>query len=97
MGCWNHTCFLSNLSISAGTDIALMTLIQTEPGMGSCRPTEHYYPAPVMIYGEYDDYGGMENCYGGETEYLLKEFVDCGAIKDNTDAAEYSRLGDQGG
>lgn len=98
MGSWNHTCFLSNLSVGAGTDVALMTLIQTEPQMGSCRPTEHYYyPAPVMIYGEYDDYGGVENCHGSEINYLLSEFVDNQTIKDDVDIEKFTRLGDQGG
>jgi len=96
MGSWNHTCFLSNLSIGAGTDMALMTLVQTKDEMGSCRPTEYYYPAPVMIYGEYDDYGGMENCYGSEIGYLLKEFVDGNTLDENADAEKFSRLGDQG-
>lgn len=96
MGCWNHTCFLSNLSIGAGTDVALMTLVHTDPGMGSCRPTEHYYPAPVMIYGKYDDYGGVENCHGSEIDYLLNEFKSNQTIKDSVDIEEFTRLGDQG-
>ena len=40
--------------MGAGTDMALMTLVKTDDGMGSCRPTENYYPAPVMLYGEYE-------------------------------------------
>lgn len=96
MGCWNHTCFLSNLSVGAGTDVALMTLIQTEPSMGSCQPTEHYYPAPVMIYGKYDDYGGMEECHGSEIDYLLKEFVDNQTLEDTVSVEEFTRFGDQG-
>lgn len=97
MGCWNHTCFLSNLSIGHGTDMALMTLIETAPDMGVCRPTEHFYPAPVMIYGKYDDYGGMENCYGSEIDYLLKEFVDNHTLEDTVDIDEFTRIGDSGG
>jgi len=82
--------------MGAGTDMALMTLVQTDPAMGSCRPTENYYPAPVMLYGEYDDYGGMENCYGSEIDYVLKEFVDNGTLDEKVDVEEFSRLGDQG-
>lgn len=97
MGCWNHTCFLSNLSITCGEEMALMTLIQTEPEMGAYGAVEHYYPAPVMIYGEYDDYGGMEKCYGSEIDYLLKEFVDNHTLNDNISVEEFTRIGDQGG
>ncbi len=97
MGCWNHTCFLSNLSISAGEEMALMTLIQTRPGMGSCRPTEHYYAAPVMIYGKYDDYGGMENCHGTEIEYLMQEFIDSHTLEEGMSVEDFTREGDAGG
>lgn len=73
-----------------------MTLVRTDPDMGSCRATEHYYPAPVMIYGEYDDYGGMENCHGSEIDYLLSEFTTNQTIEDSVDIEEFTRLGDQG-
>jgi len=74
-----------------------MTLIESERGYFSLQPTEHYYPAPVMIYGTYDDYGGMENCHGTETEFLLKEFIDKHLLDEDIDAHEYSRKGDAGG
>jgi len=97
MGCWNHTCFLSNLSISCGEDMALMTLMKTKSDMGACRPTEYYYPAPVMIYGKYDDYGGMENCYGSEIEYLLQEFIDNHTLEEDTSVEAFTSIGDSGG
>lgn len=96
MGCWNHTCFLSNLSIGCGEEMALMTLIRTSLEMGAYAAVEHYYPAPVMIYGKYDDYGGMENCHGSEINYLLSEFVDNHTLEDTVDIEEFTRLGDQG-
>ncbi len=96
MGCWNHTCFLSNLAITHGEEMALMTLIQTKPEMGACRPTEYYYPAPVMIYGKYDDYGGMENCHGSEIEYLLQEFIDNHTLEEGTSAEVFTTTGDSG-
>ncbi len=74
-----------------------MTLIKTRPEMGSCAPTEHYYPAPVMIYGKYDDYGGMENCHGSEIDYLLKEFIDNYTLEEGTSAETFTRTGDSGG
>lgn len=76
--------------------MALMTLVQTDDRMGGCKPTEFYYPAPVMIYGKYDDYGGMEDCYGSEIGYLLKEFVDGHTLGENVGVEEFCRLGDQG-
>ena len=77
--------------------MALMTLVQTRPEMGACRPTEYYYPAPVMIYGKYDDYGGMENCYGTEIEYLLQEFIDNHTLEEDTSVEVFTTTGDSGG
>src|SRR5690606_21348644 len=36
-------------------------------------PTRYYYPAPVMFYGKYNDYGSVEDCHGTQIPLLIKE------------------------
>jgi len=109
MGCWNHTCMLTNLPVTAGEKIATVILMKTREGYGDCHAYKTWHPAPVMYYGEYDDYGGSEDCYGSQIDYILKEFRDNAAVvkPDDekkrggdeylTDIEQFSRDGDAGG
>lgn len=94
MGCWNHTCFLSNLSVSYGDEIATLPLIRNSKGYGNLDTTRFYFPAPVMYYGTYDDYGGSEDCYGGQIDLILKEFRNHSNFQGTIE--HFSREGDQG-
>lgn len=63
MGCWNETCFFSNLPIMAGERIVLIPLISSfgiESGK-TCYVTDNYSPMGFVFRGEYNDYGGIEN------------------------------------
>ena len=63
MGCWNATCNISNLPILAGEKIVLIPLIKTkkETTFNNCYPSDNFTPLGFPIYGEYDEYGGIEN------------------------------------
>ena len=58
MGCWYSTCFMSNLPILSGDDIAIFVLAPNYPDIKdglTCYPTERYVPVGFPIFAEYDD------------------------------------------
>lgn len=60
MGCWNATCFISNLPIMAG-EPCVGFLITSTGNMGNTSyPDDRYRPITPPIEGIYDDYGGIE-------------------------------------
>lgn len=63
MGCFNGTCGVSNLPIFAGDDIVLIPLIKTTDRheYNTCYPCDNFSPLGFVIFGQYDDYGGIEN------------------------------------
>lgn len=73
MGSWDETCFLSNLPIRHGEEIAALLLVENKPGWSSLHSTRFYWPAPAMFYGKYDDYGGVEDCHGSQIDFLQDE------------------------
>ena len=58
MGCWYSTCFISNLPLMPGDDIAIFILAPNYPdekdGL-TCYPTDRYIPLGFPIFAEYDD------------------------------------------
>lgn len=80
MGCWNETCFLSNLPILAGERIVLIPLISSfgiESGK-TCEVTDNYAPLGFTFKGKYDDYGGIREY---TTESIFKDFLSRGKIQ----------------
>lgn len=63
MGCWNKTCGLSNLHITAGEDVYVFVLEQN-PHHDRCYTTAFYRPVLLPFYSKYNDYGGGEDCQG---------------------------------
>jgi hypothetical protein len=62
MGSFNATCTVSNLHITAGTDVVVVMLIENMTNTSSlCYTTAYNKVAPVLMYGKYDDYGGVED------------------------------------
>lgn len=64
MGCWNQTCSLTNLPITAGDEIVLIPLVENfgKPLVGLRYDTnDNYEVLGFPIYGKYNDYGGIEN------------------------------------
>ena len=75
MGCWNATCHISNLPICAGEKIVLIPLRKTHEKAiyNCCYPTDNFQPLCFPIFGAYDDYGGIENCYTINENLVLLE------------------------
>lgn len=72
MGCWNHTCALTNIPVSAGEDVYVIVLHQHFGGGDHCYPTEYWQPIHLMFEGKYDDYGAVEDCTGAMLPYLVE-------------------------
>lgn len=66
MGCWSVSCGISNIAITAGHKCVLLPIKEN-------RGSEYggYLPACLPIFGEYDDYGGIENIEKNDnTEFI---------------------------
>ena len=70
MGSWSVYCGTSNISIVSGQECALLPLKKAK-GYDSYLP---YLPATLPIFGEYDDYGGLENIKEDENTKLIEEY-----------------------
>lgn len=101
MGCWNHTCAVSNLHVTAGQDVFVFLLLKNRRSDGSsfCYGNALYDVVPLPFYGKYDDYGGVDECHGFGIPIILdalksrlykfgqgpNEYHDCEVNKDNLD------------
>lgn len=77
MGCWNATCGISDLPIFYGEEVVLYIIEKSSKangnGLGFCYSDDIYEPISPPIYGNYNDYGGIENINKSESfifEYL---------------------------
>lgn len=73
MGCWNQTCFVTRVPITAGEKIKLFilqghgysysdgTTLPLYSTIGDCYNTERWYPVGGPITAKYDDYGWAED------------------------------------
>ena len=73
MGSWSVYCGISQISITSGKKCVLLPLKKTSSG-SSYLP---YMPATLPIFGEYDDYGGMENIEQTENTKFIEEYFEC--------------------
>ena len=64
MGCWNGTCAISNLHVTAGQDVVVFLLLENKDKKTFCYSNAMYDLCPVPFYGKYNDYGGVEECHG---------------------------------
>jgi len=86
MGCWNKTCGLTNLHITAGTPVIVFVLTKNLQADSMCYTTPFFQPLLMPFYSEYDDYGGGENSYGFGFDYIMstvKESLIESGIGDN--------------
>lgn len=63
MGCWNETCGISHLPITGTSKVVEIILIENNKhtfSRGSCEVMDRFTPLFLPIYGESDDYGGLE-------------------------------------
>lgn len=74
MGCWNHTCAVSNLHVMAGQDVMVFLLLKNHSADDSsfCYGNALYDVVPLPFYGKYDDYGGVEDCHGFGLPIILE-------------------------
>lgn len=63
MGCWNKTCGLSNLHITAGTPVYVFVLEKNE-SYDHCYSTSLFRPLLLPFESTYDDYGGGKDSHG---------------------------------
>jgi len=71
MGSWSVYCGTSNISITSGHECVLLPLKKNNRGNYSYSP---YLPATLPIFGEYDDYGGLENIKEDENTKFIEEY-----------------------
>lgn len=67
MGCWNGTCFMSNLPILDGNRIVLIItalgnrlVADDKCSTAFCHPNDNEDPITLPIKGTYDDYGSIK-------------------------------------
>lgn len=102
MGCWNKTCGLSNLHITAGTE-AYVFVLERGNEDDHCYSTHLYRPLLLPFVTEYNDYGGGENSSGVSLPFVLEgirenlheieigdnEYHDIAVNKENLDEAMF--------
>lgn len=75
MGCWNHTCALSNLPVLGGEHVYVFLLLEAPPFekyVGShCYASTYYNCLPFFFEGKYNDYGAIKNCHGKLLDSLI--------------------------
>ena len=78
MGYWNATCNITNLPICGGDKVVLIPLVKVkdECGFNVCYPTDVFVPFGFPLFGEYDEYGAIENIktLKENEEHLLNSF-----------------------
>lgn len=77
MGCWNQTCGLSQLHITAGQDVMVFALVKNNKYDSLCYTTPFWAPVMMPFYAKYNDYGGGEECSGIGLNLVME------AIKEN--------------
>lgn len=70
MGCWNKTCGLSNLHITAGTPVYVFVL-EKNKDYDHCYSTSLFSPLLLPFESVYDDYGGGEDSSGPALDYIM--------------------------
>lgn len=75
MGCWNKTCGLSNLHITAGTPVYVFVLEKNKT-YDHCYSTGLFSPLLLPFESVYDDYGGGEDSSGFALPFVMKGLKD---------------------
>lgn len=77
MGCWNETCFLSNLPIVDSDEVKVFILMESkEIKSKPCCHTDNYVPICLPFDAKYNEYGGVKEVVVSEhTEYLINNLA----------------------
>jgi hypothetical protein len=75
MGCWNKTCMVSNLHITAGQEVVVFLLKEENRNNNYdyCYINSYFVPCLLPFYGKYNDYGSVENCHGEGLNLLIEK------------------------
>jgi len=91
MGCFNVVCSISNLSIHHGTKVAFIPLLRSDYSKYSfgkqvsheikaktqlIHQNEYFTPLTLPIFGEYNDYGSLENIEKNDHTKMIEQFFD---------------------
>jgi hypothetical protein len=71
MGCWNKTCGLSNLHITAGSDVYVFVLEESTDKTDRCYSTAFWRPLILPFSSKYNDYGGGEESSGPGFQLIM--------------------------
>lgn len=73
MGCWNHTCAITNLPIYVGEEVEVVLLKRKAgiDGASFCYATNYHSPLPLTFSGKYNEYGAVEFCEGVALETIV--------------------------
>lgn len=75
MGCWSKTCGLSNLHITAGTEVYVFVLERNKT-YNHCYSTSLFKPLLLPFESVYDDYGGGEDSSGIALPFVMAGLKD---------------------
>ena len=78
MGCWNKTCGLTNLHITAGDKAYVFVLEKrNDDNDGHCYSTHLYKPLLLPFETTYNDYGGGEDSTGPAFPVIMEGIKRC--------------------
>ena len=93
MGCWNHTCAVTNLPILYEEEVEVILLrsnSMTASDRSFCYPNTSWTPMSLTFSGTYNDYGSVENCHGAAFDIIID------AIRENLHEMEETDTEDHG-
>jgi len=92
MGCWNHTCAVTNLPIHWEEEVEVILLRSSSFASdysAYCHPDTSWTPLPLTFSGTYNDYGSVENCHGAALDIIMdtirKNLTEREAFQDEND------------
>jgi hypothetical protein len=71
MGCWNKTCGLSNLHITAGDEVYVFVIEEGTDKTDRCYSTAFWKPVLLPFMSKYNDYGGGEESSGPGFQIIM--------------------------
>lgn len=76
MGCWNHTCAITQLPVLNGEEVVTIWLRQQKTPIDSyCYPDGEWTPIPFALVGQYDDYGSVDHFVDTESLKIFEDYI----------------------
>ena len=83
MGCWNQTCMCTNLPVLYGEKCMIALIIESPYDSSGCYASDQYVPV-LLLHGDYDDYGGIEDVTSKERLPFLEHIAPFSRNNDGT-------------